>query len=52
MSMLDVKYAEFIVPAFVITGLVFAGMIGFSLNLSRRWKARFEALSRAGADEE
>lgn len=45
--MFDFKYAEFIVPAFVITAVVFAGMIGFSLNLSRRWKARFEALTRA-----
>lgn len=48
----DFKYAEFIVPAFVITAVVFAAMIGFSLNLSRRWKARFEALSRPPADEE
>ena len=43
--MFDVKYAEFIVPAFVITALVFAGMILFSLNHSRRWKAKFEQLS-------
>ncbi len=52
MSMFDVKYAEYIVPAFVITAIVFAGMVGFSLNLSRRWKARFEALSRAETSDE
>ena len=44
--MLDFKYAEYIVPAFAITALVFAGMIGFSLNHARRWKKRFEELSR------
>lgn len=43
--MFDFKYAEYIVPAFVVTAVVFAGMIGFSLNLSRRWKKRFEELS-------
>jgi heme exporter protein CcmD len=44
--MFDFKYAEYIVPAFAITALVFAGMIGFSLNHARRWKKRFEELSR------
>lgn len=44
--MFDVPYAVFIVPAFAITGLVFAGMIGFSLNHARRWKRRFEDLSQ------
>jgi heme exporter protein CcmD len=43
--MFDFKYAEFIVPAFVVTAIVFAGMIGFSLNHARRWKKRFEELS-------
>ena len=43
--MLDFKYAEFIVPAFAITILVFAAMIGFSLNNARRWRKRFEELS-------
>ena len=44
--MFDFKYAEFIVPAFVITAIVFAAMIGFSLSHARRWKKRFEELSR------
>ena len=39
-------YAEYIVPAFAITALVFAGLIGFSLNHARRWRKRFEELSR------
>jgi heme exporter protein CcmD len=43
--MLDFKYAEYIVPAFAITGLVFAGMIGLSLSHARRWKRRFEERS-------
>lgn len=44
--MLDFKYAEFIVPAFTVTALVFAGMIGFSLARARRWKQRYEELNR------
>ncbi len=44
--MFDFKYAEFIVPAFAITIVVFAAMIGFSLNHARRWRKRFEELSR------
>ena len=44
--MFDVKYAEFIVPAFAITAVVFAAMIGFSLSRARRWRKRFEELSR------
>ena len=43
--MFEFKYAEFIVPAFAITILVFAAMIGFSLNHARRWKKRYEELS-------
>lgn len=44
--MFDFQYAEFIVPAFVITAVIFAGMIGFSLNHARRWRRRYEALAR------
>lgn len=44
--MFDGKYAEFIVPAFVITAIVFAGMVAFSLSHARRWKRRYEELSR------
>ncbi len=43
--MFDFKYAEFIVPAFAITAVVFAVMIGGSLNHSRRWKKRYEELA-------
>ena len=46
--MLDFKYAEYIVPAFAITGLVFAGLIWFSLSHARRWRKRFEELSGQG----
>ena len=42
--MFDFKYAEFIVPAFGVTIVVFAGVIGFSLNHARRWRKRYEAL--------
>ena len=44
--MFAVKYAAFIIPAFAITILIFAGMIGFSLNHARRWRRRYEALTR------
>ncbi len=44
--MFDVRYAEFIVPAFAITAAVFAAMIGFSLNHARRWRKRCEELNR------
>ncbi|WP_293898166.1 heme exporter protein CcmD [Phenylobacterium sp.] len=40
------KYAEFIVPAFVVTAVVFVAMIGLSLNHARRWRKRYEELSR------
>ncbi len=43
--MFDFKYAEFIIPAFAITALVFAAMIGFSLSHARRWRKRYEQLS-------
>ena len=46
MSFFDIKYAEYIWPAFAITALVFAAMIGFSLNHARRWRRRFEELTR------
>jgi heme exporter protein D len=39
------KYAEFIVPAFAITAVVFAAMIGLSLNHARRWRRRYEELA-------
>jgi heme exporter protein CcmD len=40
-----IKYAAFIWPAFGLTLLVFAAMIGFSLNHARRWKRRYQELS-------
>ena len=43
--MFEVKHAEFIIPAFAITALVFAAMIGLSLNHARRWRRRYEALN-------
>lgn len=43
--MFDLKYAEYIVPAFAITAIVFAWMIWFSLARARRWRKRFEELS-------
>ncbi|WP_430422669.1 heme exporter protein CcmD [Phenylobacterium sp.] len=43
--MFDFKYAEFIIPAFVITGVVFAGLTWFTLSRARHWKKRFEELS-------
>jgi heme exporter protein D len=39
------KYAAFIWPAYAITALTFAIMIGASLAHARRWKARAEALA-------
>ena len=42
--MFDFKYAEFIVPAFAITAIVFAALIGFSLNHARQWRRRYEEL--------
>jgi heme exporter protein CcmD len=38
-------YAAFIWPAFIVTGLVFAAMIGLSLAHARRWRRRYEELS-------
>jgi heme exporter protein CcmD len=43
--MFDFKYAEFIVPAFAVTAIVFAAMIGLSLNHARRWRRRYEELT-------
>ena len=40
------EYAAFIWPAYAVTALVFLGMIGLSLRHARRWKKRFEDLSR------
>lgn len=44
--MFDIQYAAFIVPAFAVTILIFAGMIGLSLSYARRWRRRYEALTR------
>lgn len=44
--MFDFKYAEFIVPAFAVTAVVFAGMVWTSLRHAARWKKRFEELDR------
>jgi heme exporter protein CcmD len=40
------KYAAYIVPAYAITILVFAVLIGGSLAHARRWKARAEGEPR------
>jgi heme exporter protein D len=40
------KYAAYIVPAYAITVLVFAALIGGSLAHARRWKAKAEGKSR------
>ena len=45
--MFDFKYAEFIVPAFAVTAIVFAAMIGLSLHHARRWRRRYEELTAA-----
>lgn len=45
--MFDVKYAEFIIPAFAITALVFGGMIILSLNHARHWRRRYDALTKS-----
>lgn len=50
--MFDFRYAEFIVPAFAITALVFAAMVGLSLNHARQWRRRYEELVRDGAGRE
>ena len=44
--MFDFRYAEFIVPAFVVTAVVFAGMVWSALAHAARWKKRFEELDR------
>jgi heme exporter protein CcmD len=43
--MFDFKYAEFIVPAFAVTAIVFSAMIGLSLSHARRWRKRYEELT-------
>ena len=40
------KYAFYVWTAYGLTGAVFAFLIVGALNHSRRWKARYEALSR------
>jgi heme exporter protein D len=42
------KYAAYIWPAYLITALVFAGLIVGSLRLASRWKRRAEALGHQG----
>ena len=51
MSEMFGKYAEFIVPAFGITAWVFALMVIASLRYSRRWKRRYEELTRKDAGQ-
>ena len=43
--MFDFKYAEYIVPAFAVTGLVLAGLVVSTLNHARRWRKRYEELA-------
>ncbi len=45
--MFDFKYAEFIIPAFVITAVVFSGMILLSVNHARHWRRRYEELTQS-----
>ena len=40
------KYAAYIVPAYAITIVVFAVLIGGALTHARRWKARAEGKAR------
>ena len=40
------QYDAFIWPAYIVTAVVFAAMIGFSLNHARRWRRRYEELTR------
>lgn len=49
MLMFDFKHAEYVVPAFAITAIVFAWLVWFSLGHARRWKKRFEELTAKGS---
>ncbi|HKR89053.1 MAG TPA: heme exporter protein CcmD [Phenylobacterium sp.] len=40
------KYAAYIWPAYVVTAVVFAGLIATSLRYAARWKRRAEELGR------
>jgi heme exporter protein D len=40
------KYAAYIWPAYIITAVVFAGLIAGSLRHAARWKRRAEELGR------
>ncbi|WP_397413850.1 heme exporter protein CcmD [Phenylobacterium sp.] len=40
------KYAEFIVPAFAITALVFGVMTAWILAQARHWRRRYEDVKR------
>jgi heme exporter protein CcmD len=42
------KYAAFIVPAYTITAVVLAAMVGASLAYSRRWRRKAEEFGRSG----
>jgi heme exporter protein CcmD len=44
--MFDFKYAEFIVPAFAVTAIVFAFMVWGALAHAARWRKRFEELDK------
>jgi heme exporter protein D len=46
------KYAVYIWPAYIITALVFAGLIAGSLRHAAHWKRRAQALGRQGADHQ
>lgn len=46
--MFDFNYAEYIVPAFAVTAIVFAGLIASSLSHARRWRKRYEELASKG----
>ncbi|HET6970696.1 MAG TPA: heme exporter protein CcmD [Phenylobacterium sp.] len=45
------KYALFIWPAYLVTVVVFAALIGLSLSHARRWRRRYEELSRRQKDK-
>ena len=40
------KYAAYIWPAYIITALVFAGLIAGALHHAARWKRRADELGR------
>jgi heme exporter protein D len=42
------KYAAFVWPAYALTSLMFAAMIGLTLARARRWRRRAEQLRETG----